>query len=137
MYFGRSQLGNTMKTSCIMFQAVDPEMWSIFNFHKSVWDTFIHHILRTVVLRKIFLILYFIKGPNFVVCLPLLPDILSNICIVIISCPVCHVINIEINPTFLSTRFPVFRTKKLNILRTKRAFNIKQKALFRVLKHFN
>ena len=34
--------------------------------------------------RKIFLLLYSIKWPNFIVCLPLLCEILSNMCIEIV-----------------------------------------------------
>ena len=45
---------------------------------------------------KIFLILYFIKRARFMVWLPLPPEVLSNICI-IICCPFYDVINFEIN----------------------------------------
>ena len=50
--------------------------------------------------RKIFLVLYSIDGPNFIFWLPLLLEILDNICIIIICCPVCDVINFEINLSF-------------------------------------
>ena len=39
--------------------------------------------------------------PNFVVCLPLLLEILVNMYIVIIFCPICSIINSEINHSFL------------------------------------
>ena len=50
--------------------------------------------------RKIFLMLYFINWPNFIVWLRLLLEILVNISIVIIQCPVCDVGNFEINHSF-------------------------------------
>ena len=55
--------------------------------------------------RKIFITLYFINWPNFVVWLLLLLEILGNMCIVFIFCPVCDVINVEINHSFLITTF--------------------------------
>ena len=53
--------------------------------------------------RKIFLMLLDINGPNFIAWLPLLLEILNNIYIVITCCPVCDVINFEINVSFLKT----------------------------------
>ena len=55
-------------------------------------------------LRKIFLVLS-LNWPIFHVWLPLLLDIMGNICIVIICCPVCDVIIFEINQSLLSSRF--------------------------------
>ena len=43
--FGRPQLGHSIKTNCITFQTIDPDIWSIIIFHKSVRDWFPHHIL--------------------------------------------------------------------------------------------
>ena len=37
--------------------------------------------------------LYSINWPNFIVCLPLLLEILGNVCIVIICCPACDIIS--------------------------------------------
>ena len=51
--------------------------------------------------RKIFLMLLDINGPNFIAWLPLLLEILNNMYIVITCCPVCDVINFEINLSFL------------------------------------
>ena len=47
-----------------------------------------------------FLILYSINWSNFIVWLPLLLEILSNICIAVVFVPGCHVINFEINLIF-------------------------------------
>ena len=49
--------------------------------------TFVHGVSR-----KMFLMLYSINGPNFIVWLSLLLEILGNICVVIICFPVCDVI---------------------------------------------
>ena len=55
--------------------------------------------------RKMFLMLYSINWPNLIVWLPLLHEILSNICIAIVCFPVCDVINFEINLIFLIKPF--------------------------------
>ena len=54
--------------------------------------------------------IYFIIWPNFIAWLPLLFEILGHICILIICCPVCDVINFEINQSFLIE--PFFYTAK-------------------------
>ena len=51
--------------------------------------------------RKMFLILYSINWEIFVAWLTLLLEILGNICIVIIYCLVCDVIDLEIKHSFL------------------------------------
>ena len=62
-------------------------------------------------LTKIFLILCSIKWQNFIVWLPLLLEILDNMCIVIVYFPGCGVINFEIKLTFLINPF-FYLTKK-------------------------
>ena len=47
--------------------------------------------------RKMFLILYSINWPNFIVRLPFLLEILGNMCIAIVCFLGCDVINFEIN----------------------------------------
>ena len=59
---------------------------------------------------NIFLMLYFI-WLNFIAWLPLLLEILSNMCIVIICCPLWDVIDFEINHSFLFTPF-LYMTKR-------------------------
>ena len=47
--------------------------------------------------RKTFVLLYSINWTNFIVYLPLLGEILSNICIAVICEPGCYVLKFEIN----------------------------------------
>ena len=54
---------------------------------------------------KMFLILYSINWPNFSVWLPLLHEILSNMCITIVCQSGCDVIKFEINIIFLIKPF--------------------------------
>ena len=61
--------------------------------------------------RKKFLMLYSINCPNFIVWLPLLLEILGNMCITIVCLPGCDVINFEINLVFLIKAF-CYMTKK-------------------------
>ena len=58
-------------------------------------------------LRKMFPLLYSINWPNFIVWLPLLLEILDNICVLqlFVNQLIYHVINIEINPIFLIKSF--------------------------------
>ena len=50
--------------------------------------------------RKMFLVLYFINWPNFSVWLPLLLEILCNMCIAIVRFPGCDVLNFQIRLQF-------------------------------------
>ena len=36
IYFGRHLIGHTMKNNCIIFQAIDPKIWSILIFYERV-----------------------------------------------------------------------------------------------------
>ena len=84
--------------------------------------------------RKMFLMLYSINWPNFIVWLSLLLDILGNICIAIVWCPGCDVISFEINLFFLIKPF-FYMTKN-----ARQKFNIswEQKELLRRnIKHFS
>ena len=68
-----------------------------------------------------------INWPNLIVWLPLLIEVLGNICIVSICFPVCGVIDFEINLAFLSSHFPRWPKKsgqKFKYLRTKRALKM-------------
>ena len=72
--------------------------------------------------RKIFFILYSINRINFIVWLLLLHEKLDNMRVVIVSIPVCDVINFE-TLVFSSSHFlhnQKSQDKNLNILRTKR-----------------
>ena len=61
--------------------------------------------------RELFLMLCSITWSNFVAWWPLLLEILSNMCIVIICCPVCDVINFEIKHSFLIKTFYIHNQK--------------------------
>ena len=61
---------------------------------------------------KVFLMLYSINWPNFIIWLPLLLEILGNMCIEIVCLAVCDLINFEINLIFLIKSF-LEMTKKL------------------------
>ena len=61
--------------------------------------------------KKIFLMLYSINWSNFIVELPFVLEILTNICIAIVCEPGCDVINLEINLVFLIKPF-FYMTKK-------------------------
>ena len=71
--------------------------------------------------RKIFLLLYSITWSNFIVWLPLLLEIIGSMFIVIVSYPLCDVINCEIYLSFLINPFsyilPKIQSKIWNILR--------------------
>ena len=54
---------------------------------------------------KIFFLLYSINWPNLLVWLPLIWEILSNTCIVIVCQPNCDVMNFKINLIFLIKPF--------------------------------
>ena len=110
IYFGRStgntikinfirlhrSIGNTIKINFIRLQTVDLQICLVLIFLKGSEARLLYHILYFW--RKIFLILNFINWPNFIIWLSLLLEILGNICIVVICCPVC---NFEINCSFL------------------------------------
>ena len=101
-----------------------PELVSIPHFPYNFW-------------RKISLTLYFINWSNAIVWLPLIFEILGNICIVISYCLICDVINFEINHGFFIK--PFFHITKrsgqnINISGTKRAFNMNIKAFFIIFK---
>ena len=55
--------------------------------------------------RKIFLLLYSIDWPNFIVWLRLLCEILGNTCIAIVCKPGCEVMNFDVKLVFLIKLF--------------------------------
>ena len=81
--------------------------------------------------KNIYLVIYSITWPNFIVSLPLLREIKGIMCIAIVCSPVCDVLNFEINflinlsnQTVFST-WPKSQDKNLNILRKEKAFKMK------------
>ena len=84
--------------------------------------------------RKMFIILYSINCLIFIACLPLLPEIFGNMCILLICCPVCDDIIFEINLSFLiklvflhnqkvTTRILIFQESKKLLTRNKKRFS--------------
>ena len=62
-------------------------------------------------LKKILLLLYYINWPNFIVWLPLLCEILSNMCITIVCKPGCDAMNFEVNLILLIKPFSLHDQK--------------------------
>ena len=83
--------------------------------------------------RKIFLMLYYIYWSNFIVWLPLHLQILGIMCKVIICCPICDVINFEINLSM--TKKSGQKCKYLT--KEKKAFTMKWKAFFIMFKELS
>ena len=52
--------------------------------------------------RKIFVLLHYISWPNFIIWLPLLCEILGNMCIAIVCKPGCDVMNFEVSLILLN-----------------------------------
>ena len=61
---------------------------------------------------KMYILLYFINWPNFILWVPLLLEIFGEMCIAIVCFPGCDVMNFEINLIFL-IKPPFCMTKKL------------------------
>ena len=75
--------------------------------------------------RKLFRMLYSINLPNFIIRLPLLLEILGNMCIANVCFPSCDIIKFEINLMFLIKPFS-YMTKiskqKFKNLESKKSF---------------
>ena len=73
--------------------------------------------------------------------MPLIREILINMCVVILCQPGCDVINFELNLIFLIKLFFLhvqkIKTKKLGILRTKSAFKMDLKAFFIIFEGYH
>ena len=76
--------------------------------------------------------------PSFIFWLPLLFEILGNMCIAIVYWPGYDVMNFEVILVFMIKTFFLNdqkeKKKKLSILRTKSSFKVKQKAFFIIFK---
>ena len=105
-------------TSCKVF-------FFLFCFLKTGLElVFLPHFLRES-WRKIFLLLYSITWPRFIVGLPLLLQILGRMCILIVCYPRCNVLNFKINPIFLIKSFFMHNEKvrtNINYLENKKSF---------------
>ena len=81
-----------------------PYLKGFFKKWKEVWLVSLPLFLYYV-WRKIFLALHANNWPNFIAWLSLLLEIFGNMCIVIIFCVACDIINFEINLSFFIKRF--------------------------------
>ena len=83
--------------------------------------------------RKMILMLHSINWPNLIVWLPLLLQILGNMCITIVCYPGCDIIKFEINRIFLIKSFCYMTKKsrqKLKYLENKKSFWSEIKSIF-------
>ena len=90
--------------------------------------------------RKIFIVLHSIIWLNFIVWLPLLLKILGNMCIVIIPCPVCDVINFEtIHNSLIKLCFYIIKKsgQKGKYLKNDKSFSHEIKAFFFIFKRLS
>ena len=113
------------------------DYWSRDILHFNFWEKYVGLVSPPYSLygfpRKMFLRLWSINWPNVIVWLPLLLEILANMCITIVCQPDCDVIKFEINLMFLIKPF-CYMTKssrqKFKYPETKRTFEVKWKAFF-------
>ena len=75
----------------------------------------------------------FINWPNSIAWFPLLLEILGNMCIVNICCPVFDVINFEINFSSLIKLFLYLTYKNVNISRKKELYTRNKKTFFFII----
>ena len=104
IYFNSTQLGMQWKK---LYKTLDYSSSDMLNFdfsEKGLGLVFPPHFVYDF-LSKMFLMLYSISWPNFTVWLPLLREILHNMCIAIVCFPGCDFINFEINLIFLIKPF--------------------------------
>ena len=126
--FGRPRLRHTIKTNCVIFQTVHPEVCSIMIFYKRICDYIASYHILCMIFREKYFSCYILLTDQISLpdCVKRL-EILANMCFTIICCPVCDVMNFEINLNFVSKRFFFIiknQDKDVNISRTNRVFNI-------------
>ena len=106
IYFDSPLLGHTIKTNCLKLQATDSEIFLIFIFQKRAQEQFLHLFLCIIFQEKYFSCCILLTDHIRCLRLPLLLEILSNMCIAIVYFPGCDVIN-----SFLMKSF-FYMTKK-------------------------
>ena len=127
VYSGRPKLGHTIKKNFIKLHCWFRDILN-FDFNKKGLGLAYPTCFLYDFLRKIFLILYFIKWPNFIAWLPLCLEILGNMCIVIIICSVWDVINFKIvHGLFIKSFFYICKIsgQKSKYLKNEGNFNMK------------
>ena len=92
------------KNKFITIQTVDAKICSILISHK-MSGTGLSNTFFVWFTRKILFMLYSINCPNFIVWLNLPYEILSNMCISVVCCAACDIINFKTNLSFLIKPF--------------------------------
>ena len=98
---------------------------------------FLHDVWR----RKFIITLYLINWPNFTAWLLLFLDVLGDMCIAIVCCPLCTVIHFEINLSLLIKQFSYMIKKsgqKCKYLKNEKSFQLLTwKAFFIIFKELS
>ena len=102
--FDSLQLGMQLKETVLNFRLLIRRYSQSWFFRKESGKSSSSTFCIWFFKKNVFM-LYSINWPNFIVCLALLLEILSNMCIAINCFPGCDVINFEINPIFLAKPF--------------------------------
>ena len=102
--FRKPSSQHTIETKCLELYTIDPEICSILIFKIRVWEQLPQHILFIIFQQKCSSC-YILLTNYFIVQLPLLLEILGNMCFAIVSEPGCDVIDFEINLIFLMEPF--------------------------------
>ena len=100
VWFGNPQFGHTIKTNCKVSNCWSRDTLNYDFLKKSLGLVFSQHFVCDFS-GKTFFLLYSIYWLNFIVCLPLLREILGDMFIVIDCFPVYKVIYFEKNSSFL------------------------------------
>ena len=93
IYSDSTQPGKQQKQTVTILDYWSRDMLNFHFIEKGLGIVFSPHFVYDFS-RKMFLMLWFINWPNFIVWLPLLLEILGNICIEIVYFPGCDVINL-------------------------------------------
>ena len=107
---------NSLKFYAVCFYCM--ASWGLSKYIETKLQTTCFHLILSFFLklhfphnfwRKIFLLFCSINCPNFMVWLPLLCEILGNMCIGIVCKPVCDIMNFEVNLIFLIKLFFLYK----------------------------
>ena len=129
LQLGRSRLGHTIKTNFIISQTDDSEICSILILYKRMWDYFLHHILHITFQEKCFHVVFYLLTKFHCVVVFTSWDIGKYV----FCCPVCDVINFEINLSFLIKSFSYIMKKsgqKSKYLKNKKGVKHGVKSIF-------
>ena len=103
--FGSPRLGHTKKLTVYNIRLFIQRYAKVWFFTKGSWTSFSTAFCVWFFLRKTFVLLYSCNWPNLIVWLPLLLEILGNMCIAVTCCSVYDFINFENNLSFLIKLF--------------------------------